>query len=160
MKFKKWHIALILTAAVVIGAGIGAFAATTYGSQSDPLVTLSYINETLRKDMTNQFDTQLDQAVGELENRFEKSMASSAGAYVTVSLSGGQSVIGGEGCEILCRSDKAVSVGTLVDLTDGRTVKAGSALVKNHLYMASDGQSGIKVSESVNMLVRGVYSVA
>ncbi len=159
MKLKKWHLVLIIVAAVVLGAGVGAYAATTYGTQSDPLVTVSYLNETLRTEMTNQFDTQLSQAVEELENRFDNSLASAGGAFKAVTLSSGQTLSASSGCEILYRSGSAAASGSLVDLSGGSAVSSGGSLSANHLYLVSDTNSGVKASGSVSLMVRGTYTI-
>jgi hypothetical protein len=156
---KKWKFIVIVAAVAVLAAGAGAYAATTYGTQSDPLVTVSYLNDTLKPDLTGQFDSQISAAMEQLEGMFEADVAGAAGTFKVVTLASGKTLSAGAGCEILYRSGTAASVGSLVDVSTGASVSAGSALTANHLYLASASGDGVKASASVTLLVRGVYTV-
>lgn len=156
---KKWQLVLLILAVAVLGAGIGAYAATTYGTQQDPLVTVSYLNQTLTPYMTSQFDGQLSQAMDKLENDFTAALSGSAGTFRVMTLSSGQTLSGGAGCEILYRSGPCAAAGALVDVSAGGSVASGTALTANHLYMTGDSGAAVKASGSVTLLVRGVCTV-
>jgi hypothetical protein len=48
----------------------------------------------------------------------------------------------------------------LIDETDGTTLESGKGLVKNHLYMMTIDERGVKATaETVKLLVRGSYSI-
>ncbi len=157
---KKWQFILITAAVAVFSAGIGAYAATSYGTQSDPLITLSYLDGTLKPAMVSSFDSQLQKAMEQLENQFESDLSSATGAFKAVSLAKGQTLKCGEGTEILHRGGAAVSVGTLTDMSTGGALSAGGAMTANHLYICVGAGSGVTAGAACTMMVRGGYSVA
>ncbi len=157
---KKWQIVVLVLAIVVTAAGLGAYAATNYGGQTDPLVASSYLSGVLEPSLRADFDSQIAAAMEKLERSFQEELASATGTFEVVTLKSGQTFSGGSGCEILFRSGTAVSVGSLIDVSTGNSVAAGVALAANHLYMASDAESGLKASADVTLLARGTYSVA
>ena len=65
-KNKKLTIILSVILAVAVIAGVSAYAASVYGTSSDPLITLSYLNETLTPKLLEQFKAELNSAVDEL----------------------------------------------------------------------------------------------
>ena len=156
---KKWQIIVLVVAVAVLSAGVGAYAATNYGTQSDPLITLSYLNETLSPSLRGEFDNQLCAAMEKLEQSFTADLAGATGTFKVVTLTTGQSLSAAAGCEILYRSGSAASVGALVDVSAGSSVSAGASLTANHLYMASAQGDGVKASGSVKVLVRGTCTV-
>lgn len=156
---KKWKIILLIALVAVVSAGVGAYAASNYGTQSDPLVTLSYLNDTLAPAMRGEFDAQLYAAVDDLEEKVQTDIANASGSFKVVTLASGKTLSAAAGCEILYRSGTAVSVGALVDVSAGTEVAAGTALTANHLYTASAAGDGVKASASVTLLVRGTYTI-
>ena len=52
---------LSLILALVLGIGIGSYAASGYGTSSDPLVTLSYLDETLTPAILEKVDQRLSE---------------------------------------------------------------------------------------------------
>ena len=68
MNNKKWTIWLTCAlVAVLMVAGLGVIAAE-YGGQSDPLVTLSYIEEVLLPQTKDDVDEQIEEALEEYED--------------------------------------------------------------------------------------------
>ena len=68
---KKWSIWLTCgLVAVMMMAGLGAIAAE-YGSQSDPLVTLSYIEQVLLPNAKEDVDDMVKDALEDYEDDFE-----------------------------------------------------------------------------------------
>lgn len=157
---KKWQIVVLVVALVVTAAGLGAYAATNYGSQSDPLIASSYLSGVLEPALRSDFDNQIAAAMEKLEMKFSDELATATGTFEVVTLTSGQTISGSSGCEILFRSGTAVSVGSLIDVSSGNTIAAGTALTANHLYMAADANSGVNASTAVTVLARGTYSVA
>lgn len=156
---KKWKMILLIALVAAVSAGAGAYAAGNYGTQSDPLVTLSYLNDTLAPAMRSEFDAQLYAAVDDLESKVDTDIANASGSFAVVTVSSGKTLSAAAGCEILYRAGSAVSVGTLVDVSAGEEVAAGTALTANHLYTASAAGDGLKASGTVTLLVRGTYSI-
>ena len=146
--------AIALTAAAAMAAG-GA------GSQSDPLVTLSYLTDTFTKQMMDKVDAQIAQRNAQLGQAPGVS-AGTASAYAAVALEPGQALYGEAGCEVLLRSGSA-SCGAapspgLVDATAGSFIDGGAALQLNHLYLMTDARTVASAAGAV-LLVRGGYTV-
>ena len=144
MKKKKMRMILIALAVLLL-AGAGVYAATSYGSESDPLITKSYLDKVLQP----QLEAELDAALGESE----------PGEFDELKLGAGQSVLCGAGGELLLRSGSAKSVGSLADTTGGGSVSAGAAITANHLYMAAENGGGLTASANAVVLVSGSYSL-
>ena len=158
MKLKH-PIRTVFLGGVTAGAvTLAAFAASA-GTQSDPLVTLSYLTGQFTTSVLSQVDKQVTEAQAELEAKFDAKLqsagggSSSGGVYTTVALSAG----------LLLRSGSAVCATSadpgLVDTTEGGTVNAGESITANHLYMTIGSQSGMKASSSVQVMVRGGYTI-
>ena len=90
MKFRK-HLGMILTVAVtaLVFTCVGAYAASNYGSQSDPLVTVSYLTKTLQPTMESEFDNTVTSAMTELEKQFESELT---GEFAVVSVASGKTL--------------------------------------------------------------------
>ncbi len=170
---KKWNklwtirlCALVLAAACLCGVVLAAG-----GGRDDPLVTLSYLTTTVTPDILDQVERKADERQADLEKRFDQALSQYAGSagtgsgsasYTVVTLSAGQQLYLGAGCEILPRiGGVTVSAGSspaLVDVSSGSTVSSGVALTANHLYMATIADRTITPSgSSATVLVRGEY---
>lgn len=171
---------LVLVTAVVITA----VAAGSPGSEGDPLVTLSYLNDTFMSQMLSKVDEKLSARDRELSDKLdaqvkqdtqalaEKYGTGNAGSgesgtaetFTVVTLSSGQTLYGEIGCEVMLRvgtaSCVAASAPGLIDETDASTLNGGAALVKNHLYMMTISDRGVRATaETSKLLVRGAYSI-
>ena len=163
MKNKKNKLTtlLVFVLVAVVFAGVGAYAATTIGTQSDPLVTLSYLNERLYPQLVSQISDKADEMAAQIKS----SMGTSGGvdSYAVVSLSKGQKLVGSVGCEVLLRIGNASVIAQdnpgLVDTTAGNALNAGSAVPKNHLCMVTIVGGGLQASDSVKVIVRGSYTI-
>lgn len=162
--------------ALALTALLGAAA----GGQSDPLVTLSYLNEVSTPAILKQVDTKLDSREAALVDKlnasiaqYEKDMESKLGTsggggsssvFSVVTVKSGQKLLGGVGCELLLRSGSATCVAAsapgLIDSTDGSTLAAGGGVQPNHLYLSTAEGRGILASGDVTVMVRGSYSIA
>jgi len=152
-------LAFVLTA--VLAAGVGAYAGSGYGTESDPLVTLSYLDKVLTPELMGEFQEKLSEAVEDLEEEF----AGGGGAgslYSVVTLDRGQGLVCQAGCELLLRRGSASSISSeLIDATGGGTLEPGSALQQNHLYLVTSDNCGISAQEAETLLlVRGPYTIA
>ena len=174
---KKWMVragALALTA-VCLGTG-AALAAT--GGQSDPLITLSYLNDTALPSVVTQVEEKAAARQSELSRSFTDQITqyrsdmeaitgtgSGSAAYTLVTLSAGQTMSLEVGCEVLLRVGSAtVSAATspaLIDVSSGGTINSGTALTQNHLYMATIADRTLTAgSGTVKLLARGGYQVS
>ncbi len=136
---------LAIVAIAAVAFGLGAYAATGYGSQSDPLVSLSYLTEKLTPEV-------LDQVTEELE-------------FHVVTLSKGQRLTGQVGCEILLRIGSATCSASdspgLVDSSAATELQNGGALAVNHLYLVTIQGHGITATTgNTKVLVKGEYSIS
>ena len=160
-----------------------AFAAGGQGSQSDPLVTLSYLTQQTTPAILSQVDSMVDEREAELEAQLSAvvdryvqevdTLASSGGtaaqpgsgsaSYEVVTLSAGQTIVGSAACEFLLRSGTALCVSDtspgLVDMTAGTTLAGGGALTANHLYLATIEGRGVTATTAVTIMVRGDYTI-
>ena len=153
---KKLKTILLAVLLVAVGAGAGAYAASTYGTQSDPLVAKSYLDNTLTPKLQSEFQTKVDQQSQVLEN--EIASANKTMNFAAVSLSKGQTLRCSEGCEVVLRSGSAAASAALSDVTAGTEVSSGGALTANHLNVAPDS-AALTATAAATLLVRGVYTV-
>ncbi len=174
---KRWTIRLGALALAAALLGMGA-ALAAGGDQNDPLVTLSYLNQTAIPQIVKQVEDKTADRQKELEKEFAKQIetykretgqnagsAGSSASYILVTLSSGQTMSLDVGCELLLRVGTAkVNANTnpaLIDLSSGGTVSGGASLTTNHLYMATIADRTVTATAgTVKLLVRGGYSIA
>jgi len=163
---KKKTIIIGCAAAVVLllvgaftGYTISAAAAGTAGTQNDPLVTLSYLQNQLTPQLLNQFDGDLSKAVSQLQSEMQSGGGVTT-TYQLVTLSDGQRLIGQAGTEVLLRGGTVTLQGSvaLLDTTGGGALSAGAALSVNHLCMFADNGGVIQAAGTATLLVRGSYT--
>ena len=143
---------IIIALTLVVLAGVTAYAVSNYGSQSDPLITKSYLDKVLQPKLEAELNTQLTAAADKLRS-------STPGEFTELTLSSGQTLRCNAGGELLLRSGSAKALGSLADTTGGSSVAEGSSLTSNHLYMCAEDSSGLSASGSVTVLVSGSYSI-
>lgn len=183
-KKKKIMIALCVLAGVLFVAGVTVLATTNYGTQNDPLITLSYINQTVKPALKNELETSVEKAKTELAESLNQQIAnftrmidakiasSEGGAlpsgetkFEIVTLKYRQVIKCAAGTEIMLRSGSATAYGgaspRLVDTTGGAEItNAGAAIKKDHMYMITIADNGLRASsDSVTLLIRGEYTV-
>ena len=156
---------LCVILAVTVLTAFAAMAAGGAGSQSDPLVTLSYLTDTFTAQIMEKVDGLLAGRNAALNRELSDKLASGGtigGAYTAVTLTAGQTLYGEAGCEVLLRSGSARCVGTgstgLVDTTSGGDLGSGGALTANHLYLMPESR-GISTADGAVLLARGIYTI-
>ncbi len=171
---KRWTIRLgaLALSAVLLGTGAALAAG---GDQSDPLVTLSYLNQTALPQIIKQVEDktaakqkELEQNLTDQINQYKQQAgqgtSGGSASYTLVSMTKGQVMSLGVGCELLLRvgsaTVKANTSPALIDLSSGGTVGSGTSLTKNHLYMATIADRTLTASADAKLLVRGSYSIA
>ena len=171
---KTIRIVLItLAAALLLGiAALAASAATSAGSEDDPLVTLSYINDVFLPYVTELFHKDLEEQEealqGALEERLtaleELNTGSGGREYVVETLEAGQTLICQRGAELMLRIGRAgvtaENVPGLVDTATTENLNDGEELIVNHLYMVTINGHGVRALETVKILVRGEYTIS
>jgi len=133
------------------------------GSDGDPLVTLSYLNETFFNDIMARVDQKIAQRTGQaVPGGISSSSASDS--FTVVTLSQGQTLTGDIGCEVMLRIGSAVCVSPsdpgLIDETTAGTLANGGALAQNHLYMMTIEGRGVRATAATTkVMARGSYTV-
>ncbi len=190
LKNKKIHIicitaVLIIISVVVISAADGGVP----GSESDPLVTQSFVEQKIdqikyytdsvlggigtenkkAKEEIAALQVQLQQQKDELlklrtDISAMSQTSSGVAKFEVVELKKGQILISGDGSEIIPRSGKMTAVygqnGGLSDITSAKDLKAGEAIVLNHMLIsARDDGRGLKATTEVFLLVKGPYTI-
>ena len=138
MKKNRWYLRLLALLVLCGALNVTITAAAEAGSSDDPLVTLSYLNETFMDSIMERVD--------------QKIAARNA-------------LTGDIGCEVMLRVGTAVCVSPsspgLIDETAATALNNGSALVQNHLYMMTIEGRGVRATAgTTKLLVRGSYTVA
>lgn len=157
MKKKNWVLRLAAAAALCCVLATTAFAAEA-GSAQDPLVTLSYLNETFMNTIMARVDEKIAARGGQVSG------TSPAAVFTVVTLSNGQTLTGDIGCEVMLRVGSAVCVTPsapgLIDETTAGTLNNGGALIQNHLYMMTIENRAVRASAATTkLLVRGSYTI-
>ena len=142
---KAWII--LITVMILIVGSVSVYAAASAGSESDPLVTKSYVDAEIAKIKSNQSGT-----------------SGGTGTYQVVHLYAGDKILGGEGTEIILRSGvaKAIDNGSngISDLTSGSELWSGNSLKTHHVILVprADGR-GVDVVEESYFMIRGTYTI-
>lgn len=165
-KNSKVRTLLCAILAAVVLTAFAAMASRDPGSQTDPLVTLSYLTDTFTAQIMDKVDEMLAERNAALNKELGDQLAQmpvgSGESYVAVTLAAGQTLYGEAGCEVLLRSGSARCTGAgstgLVDTTSGGNLSTGAALTANHLYLMPE-RRGIAAADGAALLVRGSYTV-
>ncbi|MBQ7145099.1 MAG: hypothetical protein IJR65_08090 [Oscillospiraceae bacterium] len=150
---KKQTITVIAAALLLIAFGVAVYAVTSadYGTQADPLVTKSYLDQVLRPELDRELQEALEAA--EAQNQ------PASGDFERVTLKAGQTLRCGLGTELLLTAGTAKARGTLSDVTAGTALNSGAALTANHLYLTAGDDARLETGETAELLVYGTYSV-
>ncbi len=166
MKQNRWLLRASTLLAIALVLNVTVTAAAEVGSSGDPLVTLSYLNETYLDTILSKVDSKIATRNAELIAQLGGSGAGGAAAstFTVVTLSKGQVLYGDIGCEVMLRVGTAACVSAsspgLIDETGGSAIDNGASLVKNHLYMMTIEDRGVKATAAtVKLLVRGSYQI-
>lgn len=165
MKQNRWTTRLfaLLTLCAVLSttAALGAEA----GSAQDPLVTLSYLNDTFLNTILARVDEKI--AARNAQLGYTTPGVPSAGTvstFTVVTLSNGQTLTGDIGCEVMLRVGSAVCVSSsapgLIDESSASVLNNGGGLAQNHLYMMTIENRGVRATAATTkLLVRGGYTI-
>lgn len=169
MKKNRWVLRLVSLLAISCVLSTTVSLAAEAGSTGDPLVTLSYLNETFLGNILSAVDQKIaarnSQIVQQLGGSVSTGATSTASTFTVVTLSNGQILTGQIGCEVMLRVGSAVCVSSsapgLIDETAASTLNNGGGLVQNHLYMMTIENRGVKATAATTkLLVRGSYTIA
>ena len=165
-KKNRWFLRAVVLLALSGILSTTVSLAAEVGSEGDPLVTLSYLNDTF----LNTILTKVDQKIAARNSQIAQQMggqstSGTAAAFTVVTLSKGQVLTGDIGCEVMLRVGTASCVSPsspgLIDESAAVTLNNGGALVQNHLYMMTIEGRGVKATAATTkLLVRGTYTIA
>ena len=142
---------IIAVLAVLLVAGVAAYAAANYGSREDPLITKSYLDEVVKPQLESDLQQRLDAAAAEM-------LASAPGEFAQVELLKGETLRCGVGSQLLPVKGSMTAAGALSDTTSGSAVNSGGVLEANHLYLATEA-GGVRAGSTATVLVSGTYLV-
>ena len=167
MKKNRWFLrAVVLVVLSVMLNATVTVAGAVAGGSDDPLVTLSYLNDTFLGEILNKVDEKIAARNSQIVQQLGGTMGSSTSStFTVVTLTSGQVLTGELGCEVMLRVGAAVCVASsspgLIDETTAGTLNNGGALAQNHLYMMTIEGRGVKATAATTkLLVRGSYSIA
>lgn len=169
MKKNRWVLRMAVLLVICGALNMTVSLAVEAGSSGDPLVTLSYLNDTFLNNILQQVDQKIaarnSQIAQQLGGQVSGSGASSSDTFTVVTLSSGQTLTGDIGCEVMLRVGSAACVSPsapgLIDETTAGTLNSGGSLEQNHLYMMTIEGRGVKATAATTkLLVRGSYTVA
>jgi len=180
MKQKKRVVRAVVLGLTALTLTVGGVIAAGEGTQADPLITLSYLNQTALPAVTEQVEGKaaayqeelagkLDQAIQQYTAQMEElvgdeSAQQHAATYTVVTLKKDQQLNMDIGCEVMLRIGTAQCVSPsspgLINTTTGAILNNGSALEVNHLYMSTIAGRSIKATaNTTKVLVRGSYTI-
>lgn len=150
---KNKFIAITVSAALAVSA-VCAFAAP--GTGDDPLVSLSYITETLIPELHAYVDAKV--------SKINSNSTASADSFKVVDVKKGQMIKCGDGCEMILRMGTGTIVasakGGISDVTTGVDLGQNEAMPANHMLIAPLGDGrGIKMTTDGKVMIKGTYTL-
>lgn len=175
---KRIIVSIQICLATVLAVVATAMAASVVGTEADPLVSKSYVDDKIGKvlELVNNMggtgstaavdkDAIVQEVLEQIGDVSGGSISADGLGYVPVSAAVGQTVVGGEGTEIILRAGKGKvaidgGVAGLVDITTGKELNNGAAVTMNHMMIVprADGR-GVKVTEAAWFLIKGEYQI-
>lgn len=188
-KIRKTGIVVLIAAILVLSAVVISVAdGVTPGSEQDPIVTQSYVEQKSEQikyyidsliakvngesEIQNQEIAKLkaelelkSQEIAKLTEDVKNAAAGGSGRFEVVEMQKNQILIAGEGAEIIPRSGKFSSIygenGGLSDITSAKDMKDAEAIVMNHMLIASRGDGrGVKaLADKSFLIIKGTYTL-
>ncbi|MDR0917296.1 MAG: hypothetical protein LBN02_08965 [Oscillospiraceae bacterium] len=170
---KDWKKLLLYVLIIVVVAGVAvyfgilagkSFGAGSAGSQTDPLITRTYLEEQFKPELETAINDLVNARVREIERSIDDKISAgiSGSADYEMSLAElykGQVLKLSEGAEVIFTSGGGeVALGALTDVTDG--FDDILTIVLLHKYVAGTGGGAVAVTtDTAEAVVRGEYSV-
>ena len=125
------------------------------GSESDPLISKSYITSTLMPQIEKLIEEKVSENGGG---------GGAAESFKVISMSAGQKMICESGTELILRMGSATIIATqkggLADTTEGYDLPNGAVMPPNHLLIVPlDDGRGITANNDVLVMVKGGYKI-
>jgi len=173
---NKIIVGIVVLAAVVLVSGASILAFANPGTEVDPLITLSYLTDVFKPQVTEEMQKteqdlieSFESRIAALEARLQAGQGGTsvspgpADVFTVVTLRRGQSLTCSVGVEIMLRVGTASGFGSvpaLVNSTTGTTLSAGTALTINNMYLVTiDGNGVTATADTVRLLARGNYRI-
>jgi hypothetical protein len=167
---KKIFISIAVVAAIILISGASLLATASPATTSDPLITLSYLNNIFRTRLLNTevaaerdaliktLDDKVTKVEGDIHNYFT---TPNTNLFTLVTLKNGNTLDFPGGSEIMLRTATGTAVlskGSLMNYVNGSVQTTGN-LVMNNMYiaMATDGGT-ITATGDATILIRGITS--
>ncbi len=155
MKNRKFlRLGIILAVVCILMGSVAVFSEP--GGTDDPVVTKSYIVDTVIPQIKEYVDQRIGNSDGDVTAR--------PASFTVVNMTAGQSLIGEAGTELILRMGKGTIISTekggLADTTAGYDLANGTQMPSNHLLIIplADGR-GFKANNDVIVMVKGGYTV-
>ena len=130
MKKQSMITLALLAVLLLVGTGYAAGAAGAQpGSNADPLVSKSYV----------------DEQVASIQKK---------SGYEAITLSKGKQLVCAKGAQVV-----VTATGSLSDLTEGKKVAKGKAVSTDHSFLVLKENTGVKATKSATVFVQGQYSI-
>jgi hypothetical protein len=134
---KRTAVLCLVVLFCVAGTAAARAASGAPGSESDPVVTKSYV---------------------------DKQLSEAGGVFIPAEVAAGGRLIGGAGAEIIVRSGLASVIGNenngVSDLTEGLDLMTGADAPPNHLLLVPrDDGRGVAAVTDLWVMVRGAYTL-
>lgn len=151
---------IVLVGIIIIMAGSTTASGASYsdaGSSTDPLVTLSYVEERIES-----LNSSLDARLKALESN--SGSGGEAVSYKVVKVNEGQIISLEANAQFVLRTGMATAIagqgGGLSDLTTGINLSTGDSVALNHLLLIpqSDGR-GVEMNSNGYVMISGGYSI-
>ena len=151
MKKNRWFLrAVVLVALSVLLNATVTVAGAVAGGSDDPLVTLSYLNDTFLGNILQKVDEKIAARNSQLLQQSGGTGSASSAEFTVVTLSKGQTLTGGIGCEVMLRVGSATCVSPsspgLIDEPAATPLNNGGALVQHPLYMMTIEGRGVRAT--------------
>lgn len=186
-RYMKHLMTAVIAVSLILSLPFALSAASNAGTADDPLVTLSYINQTLKPEITQQIHDQVyAELYKEIWTTFSEDLKTEILASVGVStegtptakanyevvmLEGGQMLNATGACEIILSSGSALCYVTspeniaagvgLRDCTVGAEITNGNDVPLCHYVIIArgDGRGALVTSDIAYFMVRGAYEI-
>lgn len=167
----KRKVAVVVAAVVLIGLGV---AVAIGGSAEDPLVAKSYLEntypsavaQTLQKRASAGTKAAYDQAAAKLDKAGEEDVKAAGGlqgkvgSYAARAVKAGDTLTLRQGASMVVYSGAgAVSDGTLMDVTEGKSVAKNGSVTTGHRYIATGQSATVRVDTAGQFGLQGTASV-
>lgn len=185
---KTGTVVLVVAILVLSMAVISAADGVAPGSEQDPIVTQSYVEQkseqikyyidsliakangdnSIQDQEISKLKAELElknQEIAKLAEEIKNAASSGIGKFQVVEMQKNQILIAGEGAEIIPRSGRFSAVygdnGGLSDITSAKDMKNDEAIVNNHMLIASrgDGRGMKALADKSFLIIKGTYTL-